>query len=192
MAAEQNCCPETQRLLGSTSLKLAFCQTGAQCLAGDVFTGNFQPIVPLKFRKSIFDNFHNVALPRRLTSHHIISSRFVWRGHSSDVTAWASGCLACLRGKIHCHTRLVPLPIPIPQRLWWALYSTVISVIIFLLLLIARPSGWKPSPFQKRPRQHAQKLYFSPRFFVLECQKRSLLIVGRNLLPIFGFSFAKC
>ncbi len=30
MAAEQNRCPETQRLLGSTSLKLAFRQTGAQ------------------------------------------------------------------------------------------------------------------------------------------------------------------
>jgi hypothetical protein len=29
MATEQNRCPEVQRLLGSTSLKLAFCQTGA-------------------------------------------------------------------------------------------------------------------------------------------------------------------
>ncbi len=27
---------------------------------------------------------------------------------------------------------------------------------------------------------------------VLECPKRSLLIVGRNLLPTFGFNFAKC
>ncbi len=33
MAAEQNRCPETQRLLGGTSLKLAFCQTGAQTWA---------------------------------------------------------------------------------------------------------------------------------------------------------------
>ncbi len=30
MAAEQNRCPETQRLLGGKSLKLAFCQAGAQ------------------------------------------------------------------------------------------------------------------------------------------------------------------
>jgi hypothetical protein len=45
----------------------------------------------------------------------IISSRFMWRGLSSDVTAWACGCLACQRGKIHCHTRMVPQPIPIPQ-----------------------------------------------------------------------------
>jgi hypothetical protein len=72
MAAEQNRCPETQRLLGGTSLKLAFHQKGAQRLAGDVSTGNFHPIVPLKFRKNIFDHFHNVAHPRRLASRRII------------------------------------------------------------------------------------------------------------------------
>jgi hypothetical protein len=108
MAAEQNCCPETQRLLGGTSLKLAFRQTGTQPLAGNISTGTFRPIVPLKFRKDIFANFHNVAHPRRLASRCIISSRFVWLGLSSDVTASARGCLACQRGKIHRHTRLAP------------------------------------------------------------------------------------
>jgi hypothetical protein len=86
MAAEQNRYPETQHFLGGTSLKLAFRQTGAQHLAGDVSTGNFGPIVPLKFIKNIFDLFQNVAHPERLASHRIISSRFVWRGLSSDVT----------------------------------------------------------------------------------------------------------
>jgi hypothetical protein len=64
VAAVQNRCPETQRLLGSTSLKLAFRQTGAQGLAGDVSTGNFRPIVPPKFRKNIFDNFVQCCSPR--------------------------------------------------------------------------------------------------------------------------------
>ncbi len=36
--------------------KLALRQIGAQRLAGDVSTGNFYPIVPLKFRKTIFDS----------------------------------------------------------------------------------------------------------------------------------------
>jgi hypothetical protein len=66
MAAKQKHCPETQRLLGGTTLKLAFLQTGAQRLAGDVSTGNFCPIVPLKFRKTLFDHFHSVAHPVRL------------------------------------------------------------------------------------------------------------------------------
>jgi hypothetical protein len=91
MAAEQNRCPEMQRLLGGTSLKLAFRQTGAQCLAGDISTSTFHPIVPLKFRKYIFAHFHNVAHPGRLASHRIISSGFVWRGLSSDVTNGPTG-----------------------------------------------------------------------------------------------------
>ncbi len=98
MATEQNRCPETQRLLSGTSLKFSFCQTGAQRLASDVSTGSFCLIVPLKFRKKHFDHFHNVAHPGRLASHRIISSRFVWRGLSSDVTTWALSGLACQRG----------------------------------------------------------------------------------------------
>jgi hypothetical protein len=58
-------------------------------------------------------------------------------------------------------------PNPSPSRsdvfliymlIWWAHCSIVIILVIFLLSLIARPSGWKPPPFQKRPRRHAQKL----------------------------------
>ncbi len=46
MTAEQNHFAEMQHLLGSSSLKLAFPQTGTQRLAGDVSTGVFHPIVP--------------------------------------------------------------------------------------------------------------------------------------------------
>jgi hypothetical protein len=148
MAAEHNHCPETQHLLGGTSLKLAFRQTGTQRLAGDVFTGNFRPIVPLKFRKSIFDHFHNVALFRRLAFCRIISSRFVWRGLSSDVTGWARGCLACQQGKIHRHSRLVPQPIPIPQRRFSHLHVDLVGPLQysnnfhFIFTIIDRRSEW--------------------------------------------------
>jgi hypothetical protein len=134
MATEQNLCPETQRLLGGTSLKLAFHQTGAQCLAGDVSTGNFRPIVPLKFRKNIFDHFHNVAHPGRLAFRCIISSRFVWRCLSSDITDWARGCLACQRGKIHRYTRLVPLPIPIPQQRFSHMYVDLVGPLQYSII----------------------------------------------------------
>ncbi len=127
MAAEQNRCSETQRLLGGTSLKLAFRQTGAQRLAGDISTGTFHPIVLLKFRKDIFAHFQNVAHPGRLASNCIISSRFVWCGLSSDVTAWARGCLACQRGKIHRHTCLAPQLIPIPQRCFSHLHVDLVG-----------------------------------------------------------------
>jgi hypothetical protein len=67
MAAEQNSCAETQRLLDGTSLKLAFRQAGAHRLAGDV-SGVFHPIVPQKFRRDIFLNLHNISHPGRLAS----------------------------------------------------------------------------------------------------------------------------
>jgi hypothetical protein len=72
----------------------AFRQTGAQSLAGEVSTGIFCLIVPLKFRKDIFANFHNVAHPGRLASHLIISSRLVWRGLSSDSLPGPAGAWA--------------------------------------------------------------------------------------------------
>jgi hypothetical protein len=146
MAAEQNCCPEMQRLLGGTSLKLTSCQTGAQRLAGDVSTGNFRLIVPLKFRKSIFEHFHNVAHPGRLTSHRIISSRFVWRSLSKDFTPWARVCLTCQRGKIHHHTGLVPLPIP--QRPFSHLHVDLVGPLQYsnhfnyIFTIIDRTSQW--------------------------------------------------
>jgi hypothetical protein len=152
MAAKQNSCPDTQHLLGGISLKLAFRQTGAQRLAGDVATGNFRPIVPLKFRKNIFDHFHNVAFPGRLASSGIISSRFVWRCLSSNITAWACGCLACQRGKIHSHTRLVPLPIPIPQRRFSHLHVDLVGPLQYsnsfnyTFTIIDRTSKWMEAP----------------------------------------------
>jgi hypothetical protein len=62
-----------------------------------------------------FLNLHNISHPERLASHRLVSSRFVWRGPSSNITAGMRSCLCCQLGKIHCHVRLQPLPIPIPQ-----------------------------------------------------------------------------
>ncbi len=97
---------------------------------------------------SIFAHFHNVAHPRRLASRRIISSRFVWRGLSSDVAAWARGCLACQRGKIHRHTRLVPQPIPIPQRRFSHLHVDLVGPLQYsnnfnyIFTIIDRTSKW--------------------------------------------------
>jgi hypothetical protein len=93
MAAEQNSCAETQRLPGGTSLKLVFRQAGAHRLAGDVSTGVFRPIVPQKFHRDIFLNLHSISHPGRLASRRLVSSRFVWRGLSNDITSWTRSCL---------------------------------------------------------------------------------------------------
>jgi hypothetical protein len=45
-----------------------------------------------------------------------VSSRFVWRSLANNITSWEKSCLHSKRSKIHHHTRLLPQPIPIPQR----------------------------------------------------------------------------
>jgi hypothetical protein len=115
MATEQNRYIETQCLLSGSSLKLAFQQAGSQRQVGDVFTGVCGPIVPLKLQKDFFLYLHNISHPRRLASWRLVSSRFIWRGLANDITSWAKFCQHCQQSKIHCHTRLLPQPIPIPQ-----------------------------------------------------------------------------
>ncbi len=106
------------------------------------------PTPPSNSEKNIFDHFHNLAHPGRPTSRRIISSRFVWHGLSSNVTAWARGCLACQRGKVHCHTRLVPLPIPIPQRRFSHLHVDLVGPLQYsnsfnnIFTIIDRMSKW--------------------------------------------------
>jgi hypothetical protein len=165
MAAEQNHCAETQCCLGSTCLKLAFRQAGTQRLAGDVSTGVFRPIVPLKFRKAIFDHFHNVAHPGRLA--HVVlfhpglcGTDFPATSPPGPAGAWpASGARSTT-------THACP-PSPSPSRsdfflifmlIWWARYNTVIILIIFSPSLIAHPNGWKLFPLQIHLRRHAQRL----------------------------------
>jgi hypothetical protein len=72
----------------------------------------------------------------------------VWRSLSSDVTAWARWCLACQWCKIHRHTRLVPQPIPIPQRGFSHLHVDLVGPLQYsnnfnyIFTIIDRTSKW--------------------------------------------------
>ncbi len=72
----------------------------------------------------------------------------MWRSLSSEVTAWAGGCLACQRGKIHRHTRPLPLPIPIPQGRFSHLHVDLVGPLqysnnfSYIFTIIDRTSKW--------------------------------------------------
>jgi hypothetical protein len=163
MAAEQNRCTETQCLLGSSSLKIVFWQAGAQRLVGDVSTAFFA-LLSLKSSQKIFLKLHNILHPGKLASQNKISSRFAWRGLSSDINTWARSCLHCQQSKTHYHARCChsTLPFLIGDLLiftltWWDLYIIVITAIMFSLSLIAHPIGWKLFSCVISPWQHAHE-----------------------------------
>jgi hypothetical protein len=73
----------------------------------------FFPIDPLKFRKAIFDHFHNIAHPGRLASRSIISSGLCGMDFPATSPPGPAGVWPA-SGARSTDTRLAPQPIPIP------------------------------------------------------------------------------
>jgi hypothetical protein len=111
MAAEQNHCPEMQRLLGGTSLTSAFHQAGAQRLVGDVSTGIFHPVVPEKFIKDFFSPAQH--FPPRPQEARLPAPCFFHICLAKDEAAWVKTYLQSQQRKIHHQTQ--PLPTSVPQ-----------------------------------------------------------------------------
>ncbi len=162
MAAEL---AEMQWLPGCTSLKLAFRQKGAQRLTGDVSTGTFCPIVPLKFRKPFLIIF--TMLLTSGGSPPIVVFHLGMCGAYFPVTSppGPAGVWPASWARSTAMQAWPPSPSPFRNGvfltsmwIWWALCNIVTILIIFLLLLIAHPNGWKLFPFQKRLRWHVLKL----------------------------------
>jgi hypothetical protein len=95
-----------------------------------------------------------------------MSSRFVWRGLSNDITNWARPCLLCQQSKIHRHTRLLPQPIPILQQQFAHLHIDLMGPLQYsygynhiLTIMIAHSNGWKQFHFLRLSRRHAHMLW---------------------------------
>ncbi len=75
-------------------------------------------------------------------------SRFVWRGLTTDITAWSRACLHRQQAKIHRHTRLQPQPVPIPQRHFSHLHIYLVGTLQynsgcnFIFPVTDRTSKW--------------------------------------------------
>jgi hypothetical protein len=198
MAAEQNRCAETQRFLGCTSLKLAFRQTGAQHLASDISHWRFPPNCSPQVQKRHFLSFSSCCSPQeaRLPLYYFVQ---VCVARTATSLPRPAGAWPASRARSTAAHAWPPNPSPSLNGIfltfmwiWWAHCSTVTVLIIFLPSSISHPNGRKLFHFLRRLWWHALKLSHSLGFHVLGCPKQSLLIVGHNLLLIFGFNFARC
>ena len=73
-------------------------------------------MVPLSWRKTVFNSLHSLAHPGIRASRRLISSRFVWRGLAADVGQWCRECAACQKAKITTQPTAPIHPIPVPAR----------------------------------------------------------------------------
>ena len=85
-------------------------------LLGDVSTGLFRPLVPLPFRRPVFEHLHALSHPGIKASQNLISQRFVWPQMKVDIRGWCRTCLSCQQTKIHRHTTTPLQHVPLPDQ----------------------------------------------------------------------------
>ena len=81
----------------------------------DVSTGSQRPLVPLQWRRTVFDSLHNLSHPGIRATQKLVTSRFVWPGINADVRRWTRSCIQCQKAKVHRHTHTAPSPFHTPD-----------------------------------------------------------------------------
>jgi Integrase zinc binding domain len=108
MASAQQSDPTVAALAASPSLSISTATVNNVPLLGDSSTAVFRPLVPLSFRRIVFDHIHNLAHPGIRATKRLISSRFVWHTMATDIAQWTRQCPPCQSSKNHHHTHTVP------------------------------------------------------------------------------------
>ncbi|XP_035764445.1 uncharacterized protein LOC118454313 [Neolamprologus brichardi] len=108
MAADQSGDPDILALKSTQTgliLEDRPMQDGGPLLVCDVSTGRPRPVVPVSWRRRVFDSVHALSHPGVRAAVKLVSSKFVWPGLRKSVKEWASACIPCQRAKVHKHTK---------------------------------------------------------------------------------------
>ena len=100
MAAHQD-----PSLADGTSIQVSKVVWNGFSLLCDTSTGAIRPIVPLQFRRPIFNAFHALSHPGARPSIRIIASRFVWKDMRRDIREWCHQCHCCHASNVSRHVR---------------------------------------------------------------------------------------
>lgn len=107
MAIAQRNDPELSELRSSTNsldLRDISLPGSTNSLTCDISTGTLRPVVPGRFRRSVFDQLHSLSHPGIRATQHLVTTRYVWPGINKDVRQWTKTCAKCQQSKIHRHT----------------------------------------------------------------------------------------
>ena len=149
LARDQATCPDIASLQNSSSLTFSSLPISPSLsLLGDISTSIFRPVLPLAYRRPIFDHIHSMGHPGVRATRRLVSSRFVWPGMASDLANWARLCVICQQSKIHKHVHPSVTPIPIPTRRFSHLHIDLVGPLpisqgcTFLFTLVDRTTRW--------------------------------------------------
>ncbi|XP_061913889.1 uncharacterized protein K02A2.6-like [Entelurus aequoreus] len=151
MAADQPDDPDIRALkTDDTALVLeeVVVQDGGPTLLCDVSTGRPRPVVPVDWRRRVFDAIHSLSHPGVRASVKLVGAKFVWPGLRKDVRQWAAACVACQRANVHRHTKAALEPFPIPVRRFDHVHVDLVGPLppsqgyTHLLTMVDRTTRW--------------------------------------------------
>ncbi|XP_053734725.1 uncharacterized protein LOC128767052 [Synchiropus splendidus] len=151
MAADQTGDPDVLCLKSSGSgLKLeeAVVQEGSPALLCDVSTGRPRPVVPIGWRRRVFELVHSLSHPGVRASVKLVGQKFVWPGLRKDVKSWAAACVACQRAKVQQHTKAPLEPFEIPTKRFDHVHVDLVGPLppsqgfTHLLTVVDRTTRW--------------------------------------------------
>ena len=112
-------------LLGSSSLNLRQVVYNGTKLWCDTGGGRIRPLVPLGFRRPIFEALHGLSHGGTRPTIRLVSARFVWPGMRQTIRAWCKSCMPCQASKVGRHTKApVTVMPPATRRFAAPLWST--------------------------------------------------------------------
>ena len=114
----------------------------------DVATGARRPLVPLSWRKKVFDTVHELSHtgPRPMAK--AIAKRFVLKNFKKDVHNWCQQCIACQKSKVNTHVRAPVFRRDPPDRRFGSLLVDLVSPLPasqgmkYLFTIVDRFSRW--------------------------------------------------
>ena len=71
----------------------------------DTSNNQLRPIVPSKYKQTIFNLLHNISHPGIKATRKLITARFTWININKDCTEWARTCVSCQKSKVQVHMK---------------------------------------------------------------------------------------
>ena len=148
MAKEQTSCTDIHLLQQSPTLNIASVPVGDVMLLCDTRTKVLRPLVPASHRHQVFTALHQISHPGTRATIRLISSRYVWKGMSSDIRSWCRTCDQCQRGKILRHVHVRPEVMQIPSRRFSHIHVDLVGPLpvshgySYILTVMDRSTRW--------------------------------------------------
>ena len=136
---------------GNHSLKMkrvSVADNNLTLLCDDSQPETLRPIVPTGFRRTIFNNIHNLSHPGTKATTRTISKRYVWPNMKRDVSFWCRKCVQCQRAKVTRHNYAPLQRYPPPSQKFRQLNVDIAGPLpnsngyTYILVLVDRFSRW--------------------------------------------------